>query len=137
MSAYLCSPEHIGEMAKYANSIWHARFDPEECALRFAEENLQSVCYRYRMNHTEAALDFLGLPLDVYLNKCIQYATDGIDRRISKQRMYGMIRGYIYQSCEHEEWDKSEVHFILSYMIQNIIGPDFQDGWTYTLGGAK
>jgi len=122
MSAWLCSDEHILEMASYY--VEHCqKYSGDETTLKQAaeilyNENLESLAARYG---------------DDYPPIKVPSAYEPIVENIF--HMAKMVGCYEYQSCEHEGWKTSEAKemcaTILYFLLNNH--PDYDAGpWGFS-----
>lgn len=141
MSAFRCSPVHIGEIAKAYfdpaltvnryNLITHKELQetPREIARELARANIVSLKARYPENYN----DFFFEDYDpfTYMLKCEQ-ATQG-SRKVSFKDLYGMISCYTYQSCESSYWIEQDAYWIANHIqksiAQKLIDPQM---WEFT-----
>lgn len=115
MSAFVCSDEHIGEIAAFAESG-----DEQAVGQLLLAENIKSVEHRYPdMKHN----DFTFVPLQPFQRR---YASDPI-------QILKLIASLRYQSCEHPDYYRSEAYAALVAIEQKVIRklPGWEDAqWT-------
>ena len=139
MSAYLVTPDHIGQLVLWylqnktrgLNSIVHDGkdifLDPKDLVLHLAVANMDSVCYRYKHARDNRQDSFCG---DVwqYIKK-VRHAV-----KISHADAYNMAKCLRYQSCEHP-WYKGSAAEKLLDMIQDTAASRLAAGakvsWDY------
>lgn len=123
MSAYLCSPAHIGILAQRIAAKTSGWGDAPTVAETLATENLQSVASRYSHSIEKAAQDFMGIGAQSYIQACKTEATITANSyvNISPARLIGMVECSEYQSCEHEGWGQSEARNILAYLLSSAL----------------
>lgn len=116
MSAFLCSPEHIGALANYyiAQSQVHRNKTATDVAEILARANLASVSYRYEdlSDPDKAAEGFLGMTADAYVTECKRQAL-WHPKPISNVAAYKMAQCLDYQSCEVPNWLGSEAERLI------------------------
>ena len=124
MSAWLCSADHIAEIARHTGSFngqgGGARgtnpitkksyiYGKKDLAQLLATENLKSLMARYPEDY-KSCEDFAE-----YLADC-RGKTKGRPRVLMKD-VIGLIRSYRYQSSEHEGWISSDAYWITRNML--------------------
>lgn len=115
MSAFLCSPEHVGGLAEYsaAHREW-AKATGHDLAQLWAKANLASVARRYEMTEDAVAQEFGGFEdAQQYVWACQQQATrNALWIRAPKAEIhtwaFKMASCLDYQSCEVPDWNGSE-----------------------------
>lgn len=130
MSAWLCSPKHIGEISSRAgrvrgyNPVTEYKYDMDASTLAglLAHQNLVSLQTRYPEMWEEFLSPYEGADTAEkktnFILKCQQRAM-GLPRK-SKQDCVGLIRSYRYQACETQDWIKSDVCFITQEMLDSL-----------------
>jgi len=143
MSAYLSTPEHIGQIVAHSmkpdglrvtaasRAVGGDSIHEKDAAEILARENFRSVAHRYQ--DSDPARDFLGSTLEEYLADSKE-ATTWIDSSLSPVDIIKMIHGYRYQSCECENWTTTDAKIIADRFeweqIQKL--PGFDRGpWSY------
>ena len=159
MSAFLCNADHMGEMGKFFGNgsvpmssdkiVSHAYnlvtgekisfSSPQGAVEILARANVKSLQARYpdswksffTWNPEGEDNEFDESMILLYVNQC-QSRTKGYPR-VSTKDLYGMINCYMYQSCEHEDWVKSDAYWLckalLDVVTSELIG-DY-DVWEY------
>ena len=143
MSAFLCNADHIGEMSKFFangsvpmssndlvthcyNMVTKKRISfssPRDVAGILANENVKSLQARYddswQFFFTGAGDEpFHDSLVGLYVRGC-KDKTEGYPRINSKQ-LYGMIKCYRYQACEHEDWVSSDAYWLTQSLLSNV-----------------
>lgn len=130
MSAWLCSPNHIGEICSRSgqvsgyNLVTKDRYDMDASTLAglLAHQNLLSLQARYPDMWEEFLSPYEGADTTEkktnFIWQCQQRAK-GLPRK-SKQDCVGLIRSYRYQSCETEDWITSDVSFITQGILDSL-----------------
>lgn len=119
MSAYICSPEHIGMLAAYAarttciipewrlpNKTNQVEHFAQEVAKKLVRENIRSVAYLYP-NDTDGARPGPQMS-DANIEKAAAlYALHFVTEKISLPALHiiKMCECYEYQCCETKDWD--------------------------------
>lgn len=123
MSAFICNNEHINAMLQAAFSTkalpwppsyyWEENGKAESRCIRrtdqaigqkLVNENFASVNYRYQENRI--AYVFQVLPFQ---------------KRYPLVQLLKACNCYIYQACEHPEWEESEAHAIVKALKARAI----------------
>jgi hypothetical protein len=97
MSAFQVSDNHIWMIVRAYAELTGEDIDQQDIADRMLCENIRSVNFRYR-EETE-------IP-----EHCEQNWPEGFEAARAKYNfadLTRMVQCYEYQSCEHEEWDRS------------------------------
>ena len=123
MSAFVCGPLHIGQMAAHlvrhqsdtlgdADASLQGANDSsaealaEQVAARLAEQNVDSVAYRYEEDREDCCSGYPG-GYNGYVEECVaqalQHLESGVDLPFGV--LWKMSSCYEYQSCENEGWD--------------------------------
>lgn len=103
MSAFVCSDEHIGEIAAFAESG-----KEQAVGQLLLAENIKSVEHRYPdMKHN----DFTFFPLQPFQRR---YASNPI-------QILKLIASLRYQSCEHDDYLLSAAHMELLTIERKVI----------------
>lgn len=117
MSAFLCTPRHIGQLVSYycADRNHRNRIeDPATLATTLARANLQSVGYRYEMNEDQTAADMSSFrTAGGYIAACIAEAKRPVPPTITPIAVIKMVACLNYQSCEVEGWQETEAYNLL------------------------
>lgn len=126
MSAFVCNPEHIGQLASYLKRESRDRFgSAEDIAETMARENVRSVNYRYQED--DSAKSFLGMDVEAYVAECRKEARFAVEPLLKAVDIYKMAQCLDYQSCETSDYNQSEtrkmVEWIQSHAIYNA--PDY------------
>lgn len=128
MSAYQCSPEHIAFICAVYSEVWHNRrtdymthVPTSDLYAILSTENAESVAFRYR-EPVAAYPAVLAYPrLDI--------AT--IDANIGA--IFRSIACLEYQSCERDDWEKSNACQLLKglreALISRLPGADMDGAW--------
>ena len=113
MSAFICEPDAIGNLAAFV-----AGADPsataETRAELWARENVRSVAYRYDMDPDAAVRDFLCdrfEDVESYVRAAV--AQTLLPDAWTAEQAADFARSLDYQSCEHPEWQGSEAQLLL------------------------
>lgn len=119
MSAFLCLPEHIQAITRYAvaNGILYD-VDPFTLATVLAKENIRSVEYRYPDVKGHAARDFFTVPYasnEAYIAACGEPWKPGVPRLpvesdLSPVEAVKLVDSLEYQSCETPDWENTEAY---------------------------
>lgn len=117
MSAFLCQPYMIGQLAKYYSERVKGDATPREtaqdCAALLAMANLASVGHRYPTDGSVAATWFDDYTNDAqYIAECKTLSTDPTDRRIADSAtgsvtVLSMAGCFDYQACEYPGYFES------------------------------
>lgn len=86
------------------------------------QENLLSVHSRYP--DTEGAPEVAGSLIGEDINQAVadyRYPYGANVVEVDPIGMFGVIRGYVYQACEHREWRNSVAHAFCRQLRDNII----------------
>lgn len=130
MSAWLCSPKHIGEISSRSgqvsgyNPFTKERYDMDAPTLAglLAHQNLLSLQARYPDMWEEFLSPYEGEDTTEkktnFIWQCQQRA-QGLPRK-NKQDCVGLIRSYRYQACETEDWIKSDVSWITQGILDSL-----------------
>ena len=130
MSAWLCSPKHIGEISSRAgqvsgyNLLTKDRYDMDASTLAglLAHQNLLSLQARYPDMWESFLSPYEGADTEEkkinFIWQCQQRAK-GLPTK-NKQDCVGLIRSYRYQACETEDWIKSDASFITQEMLDSL-----------------
>lgn len=134
MSAFLCNPAHVGQLAAFVRRDRHTRYTPEELAETFARANLASVGYRYKMTADKTATEFLGEPdAETYVRACVAEAVAPCV--LSPVMAIKMAHCLDYQCCEVEDWRGSVAEWRLRELeaiaARSLDGYDVAP-WEYT-----
>jgi hypothetical protein len=128
MSAFICSDEHINVLINYAvnkraSYYWNPRRiditskNASEIGQILLDENYRSVNHRYRSEHGEPHAFKFKLSIKPYSAVDILKAINCLD----------------YQSCETDDWSKSQAWAILDGLkdvaIRNLPGYEASNGW--------
>lgn len=112
MSAWLCTPEHIGQLAIKFEEITrgNAYGFAEEIAHRMAITNLASLKHRYPEGREGFGSwrDFLCDETEgQYIEKCIAETRRTKDPHLKFADYFKMLQCFCYQSCEDPDiWDQ-------------------------------
>ena len=120
MSAFLCSEKHIAVLADFANKhdiYLNTRYDPDatnipsDIAKAMAKANIKSVDHRYPDNADKLA-DKL------FIQACGSEAGQfGKHKQYTPVEIIKAAQCLDYQSCEHDEWEQSNVKALLDHVI--------------------
>tara|TARA_R110000751_G_scaffold95084_2_gene185647 strand:+ start:191 stop:658 length:468 start_codon:yes stop_codon:yes gene_type:complete len=127
MSAYLVSPEHIAEIARFAYKPSQFGFNPYnlvakqkidldgsvDLARLLLQANVDSLQARY-YDHGPVAGGFLQYEEDItnYFDD-IDFAGNKI---LSPESIYNMVNCLEYQSCEVDGWVETDAYWALHYI---------------------
>lgn len=131
MSAFIVSDKLLNviltmAVIKKASYYWEgnigrvdiSRANASEIGQKLLDENFRSVNYRYRENDKAARFEYRAVRSDEYSAVDVLKAIDCLD----------------YQSCETDNWSKSEAWAILdgikNAMIRSLPGYEESRGWS-------
>lgn len=138
MSAFVCSPSHIGLLAAYAvktSSVIHVWREPtwletaQQVAKELARENIRSVAARYP-NDKDGERPGPCLKDDDILDASACYAAHYLDNWDTPEpvQILSMCQCFDYQACETEDWRATKAHqqinWIKSAAIRCLPGYD-------------
>ena len=103
MSAFICSDNHIGEIAAFAEPG-----DEQYVGQALLAENIKSYEYRYKGNKFSG---FEFKPLQPYQR---QYAGNPV-------QILKLIASLRYQSCEHPDYETSPAYAMLGAIEKKVI----------------
>jgi len=106
MSAFLCTPKHIGTVARISIPNGNRAYVAEV----LAKENIRSVGYRYPDCKGHEAEQFLGMFEEHYLEDCVKEATRRIPHEMDPGDVVKLLESYRYQACECFDWEKTEAY---------------------------
>lgn len=126
MSAFLCSPRHIGTLAGYAyrhqcHGLSSGLALPDDVAAMLAAENVRSVAYRYK-HKPDATFDSVEQHA-AFIQDCRNAAAHAEYEKLKPVEVLKLAKCLEYQSCEHLEWESSQARNILN----NLIGQATRD----------
>lgn len=100
------APYHPGDSATYQwqGRLYHMAGDTQRLGQVLTDENYRSVNYRYQ-EQTEA--------------RRFQHVM--LNRSFSPIEIVSLCHGYIYQACEHPEWQESEARAIVRALRERSI----------------
>lgn len=111
MSAFLCSPAHIGRLAAFLHADHnHRDKQAADIALTLAKANLASVAYRYDEREDQAAGGYNTA--DNYLAHCMKQAVRPLPQ-LPPVVILKLVSCLDYQSCELDSWPTSEARRLL------------------------
>ena len=122
MSAFICSDYHVSVLANYAfeqgvNYYWRGRYrkcaDPEEIGAILMKENIRSVNYRYQERS----------------RSLFEYAASVVGNMPDNAQILQAAFCLNYQSCERDDWPKSEAHAILMAIIYDAAHAFSKGAW--------
>lgn len=136
MSAFLCSPEHIGVMVKALEQAYEQRgheFDRMGSVGALARSNWDSIAYLYGTDRREIFSPWGGL--EVYSRACLEELPTAMPP-LSPVRLYGIVSCYIYQACEPPDWEESRAYRLCQelkdYILARLVEASGEDmGWSY------
>ena len=141
MSAYLCSPEHIGQLALAMQQKIPVANKPmwaKDLASLLAFANWESVEDRYGEEEAKSMND--GYSVTVYQAQCADKAY-GPDISLKPIDLIKMAKGFAYQACESDSWEaanwdsdfigKWHIDYFISVMLSKLPGYD-EAPWEYT-----
>ena len=107
MSAWLCSSEHIGQLAIKYSEVSYPKVEATEIATKMAMANMNSLKYRYPNDWEEFFLGHYGDDgAYKYVNECIEAATSSPDPDLTWIKLFKMMECFGYQSCEDQKaWE--------------------------------
>ena len=104
MSAWLCSSEHIGQLAIKYSEVSYPKVEAKEVAIKMALANLNSLKHRYPDDWAEFFLSHYGDDaVTKYCNACIEAAQSKPDPDLTWLDLFKMMQCFSYQSCEDQE----------------------------------
>jgi len=130
MSAWLCSPNHIGEICRRSgqvsgyNPITRERYDMDASTLAglLAHQNLLSLQARYPEMWEDFLSPFEGDDTNErkinFIWQCQQQAKQ-LPKR-NKQDCVGLIRSYRYQACETDNWIETDSYWIIEGILDDL-----------------
>tara|TARA_R100000935_G_scaffold54629_1_gene83715 strand:- start:1380 stop:1850 length:471 start_codon:yes stop_codon:yes gene_type:complete len=149
MSAYLVSPEHIAEIARFAHKPNKFGFNPYNLVAKHQPEivgmkglaqlllqaNVDSLQARY-YDHGPIAGGFLNDESEI-TNYFDDLDLEMKGKTLSAESIYNMVNCLEYQSCESTDWISSDAYWVLHYikevaakeMIKNSTGDHV--AWDY------
>ena len=153
MSAYICSPSHIGVLAAYAAvndcAIYEWRMSnniltAQNVAKGLALENIRSVAHRYP-NDEDGQRPGPGLKDADIIEACQIYAGHFAKRMggvivmaedvLEPVQVLKLVRSLDYQSCETEDWEMTlaaqQLRWISGEAISRLPGYEDAD-WSFT-----
>jgi hypothetical protein len=145
MSAYLCNPEDFALLAAYAlePGAIVRRFinfskkeyidakDATDLAVIFAEENINSLEYRYP--NSGPAGGFLCGTLEEFLAEVKNVAKARYDYN-DLTNVKNVLERYEYQACEHADWLESDAYNLVR-AIKDLLLDEF--AYRYELAQAE
>ena len=111
MSAFICHPDHISNLAHALAAFDVSPMGADRLAEILANANAASVGVRYRMTPDEAVQDFFGVPLDEYIELC-QKAPRAY--RLGVVDLLKMAQCFDYQACEIDDYDDTQAAALMS-----------------------
>ena len=129
MSAWLCCPEHVAEIAKHSGACKGRNphngesydLTVEDLAELLAKENVRSLQYRYPDTWESFFFPEKAEPefkVQSYLVEC-RNAAKGLPTLSAKETI-GLSHSYEYQACEHEDFYSSNAYFINSEIRESL-----------------
>ena len=130
MSAWLCSPDHIGEICRRSgqvsgyNPITKKRYDMNASALAglLAYQNLLSLQARYPDTWEEFLSPYEGAGTTEkernFIWQCQQQAK-GLPRK-NNQDCVGLLRSYQYQACETDNWVETDSYWSTEGILRDL-----------------
>tara|TARA_B100001093_G_C26508477_1_gene876498 strand:- start:56 stop:505 length:450 start_codon:yes stop_codon:yes gene_type:complete len=108
MSAWLCSSEHIGQLAIKYSEVSYPKVEATEVATKMAMANLNSLKNRYPNDWEEFFLSHYSKDgAYKYVNACIEAAKSEPDPDLTWIDLFHMMQCFVYQSCEDQKaWEK-------------------------------
>ena len=102
MSAFLCTPEHLAQLAiAYCNDRYE-KAEPRDVVLQMLAMNKESLKSRYPDSYDQ----FLYGSWEDYEAECIASVTKGKDLALGWVDLYKMAQCYAYQCCEDQSiWE--------------------------------
>lgn len=136
MSAFLCTPHHIGRLARwYADKRPGHSGDPEEYATVLAMGNIDSIVARYTDtgDGDGACQAFANLSRRDYLKECIDNAQAQDAQDLTTIEVLKACDCLEYQSCEDGHYFTSDAFRLLSWIRKQAVDdlPGYKDanGW--------
>lgn len=114
MSAFLCSPEHVGALARYAVMNGLDTRPAVQIIGALLAANVASLRARYPNCSPDVVGEWLGQDKDGNPCTVADYMHEAIDEYgrefiLSGADMANVARCFAYQACECSSWDGSEV----------------------------
>ena len=122
MSAFICSDYHVSVLANYAfeqgvNYYWRNQYrkcaDPEEIGAILMKENIRSVNYRYQERNKIS----------------FEYDASVVGNMPDNAQILQAAFCLNYQSCERDDWPKSEAHAILLAIVYDASHAFSKGAW--------
>jgi len=142
MSAFLCSPKHIGQLAG-----WYPAGNPDidgeqddkcEAAVKLGRANMKSIMARYGQDDdsiNSVCEEWSGLNYTDYLASCSMYARYGNkNSTLESVDILKMAQCFAYQACEFDGWKDDDAYRVLDWIkgeaIRKLEGYD-DAPWDY------
>ena len=128
MSAFLCDPRHIGDLASWYAHVISTDVSPIATAL--AQANLDSVEARYPDTRDEGAAKGFNVAEDnlAYLALCQKAAHNSAAHHIPLVEIIKAVHCLNYQSCEVDGWDSHSAKYLLdrieAHAVRKLPGYD-------------
>ena len=118
MSAFILAPEDIAIIAVANNTDYDGEINipaSKADALQLINDNVASVCARYQRMKPETAVSEFWPDLNcATFNIATSHAIDALvkpnpnrNRQAESLKAWSEISSYLYNACEHDEWEGS------------------------------
>ena len=102
MSAFLCTPEHLAQLAIAFCDDRYEKAEPRNVVLQMLSMNKESLKSRYRDSYDQ----FVDGSWEDYEAECIAAVSKGKDLALGWVDLYKMAQCYAYQCCENQDiWE--------------------------------
>lgn len=138
MSAFVCSPEHIGLLAAALARNNLCAEDASEMAERLMRDNISSVAYRYPDDIGNGDRPGYSIPDDGLIFAAGLYGAHFAENWpvwVTANDLWNMVHCFEYQSCEHPGWPDSISRRVIARLTRGgncQLGPEHVR-WEYTL----
>lgn len=137
MSAFLCSPYHIGRLARWLADHRGGSGDAAEYATVLGMANIESIIARYpdteEGNHGKrgdgACEAFIGTGREAYLHACIRDALDTPADDLTPADICKAADCLEYQSCEYAGYRASDAFMLLNWIRKEAIEQAFGEAY--------
>ena len=103
MSAFIVSKKHIDIMVDALSEDHTPELHKNTTGQMFWEENYKSVNARYNEQ-----------------DKCPEYVFEKPEKEYTPVEVAKLVHCYMYQSCEHDEWDGSDAQSISVGLLNDL-----------------
>jgi hypothetical protein len=124
MSAYICSPKHVGVLAATIRALCYGDFDEKKVAEVLMLQNIRSVTHRYP-DASEA--DRPGPGDGIADNALVGLAKEAAHALYLKPPHFEIVEllklsaCLDYQSCETDDWKKTDAYKFLQQLDATLI----------------